>query len=279
MPKGIPQNAKTPVCENPVLQTFQERLEDEIERSGVTQAEIAQAVGISPASISAYLCNKKEAGISQVKKIADYFGCTVDYLLGGSENRTLSNAEIGTETGLSDDAIETLKAMYSRYKKPERKNLSEWLAGDYYPHLFVNAILAAPCDESFFELFGKYSHEARWAAFLKQGNLDVDFSAEHDEISFPCTEGKGKFEWRKSEAARRDEIRKSYREANEKKEYALYQVEKRFREFMCMYEKRMGEGFSVDAYWVELERCEAGSEEQRRLLEEIFSKLRKQEDT
>lgn len=94
---------------NETTKILADRLSDLIAESGKDLREISDEVGISPASLSYYTNDLREAGIGAIAKLSRYFQVTSDYLLGLSDNRTVKAASIGKETGLSDNAIEVLK--------------------------------------------------------------------------------------------------------------------------------------------------------------------------
>ena len=92
-----------------ITDTFQMRLEDLIAGSGKKISDLAAEIGIAAGSLSAYQNGAAEPGITKLKKIADYFGVTADYLLGGHDNKTADNEAIRKAIGLSNDAIELLR--------------------------------------------------------------------------------------------------------------------------------------------------------------------------
>lgn len=49
---------------------------------GLTQQELAKQLGLSPVTISGYELGLREPSIEMLERIADYFGVSVDYLLG-----------------------------------------------------------------------------------------------------------------------------------------------------------------------------------------------------
>lgn len=63
-----------------------ERLKARREELGMTQSEIACAVGITPQAVSAYENGIKRASGEVVAAIADVLHCSADYLLGRTEN-------------------------------------------------------------------------------------------------------------------------------------------------------------------------------------------------
>ena len=89
---------------------FADRLQDLIADSGKDVKTLASEIGVSSGALSKYQNDKGEPGITALYKIAKYFGVTSDYLIGISDNKKVENADIGNETGLSDEAIDTLKS-------------------------------------------------------------------------------------------------------------------------------------------------------------------------
>ena len=49
---------------------------------GISQTKLGEVCGLTKATISQYENGKREPDIATMKKIAAYFGCTVDHLLG-----------------------------------------------------------------------------------------------------------------------------------------------------------------------------------------------------
>ena len=62
---------------------FHKRLKELSKQSGKTQVQIANALEISPQSLSYYL-NGREPGFELLVKIANYFNVSCDYLLGNA---------------------------------------------------------------------------------------------------------------------------------------------------------------------------------------------------
>jgi transcriptional regulator with XRE-family HTH domain len=48
----------------------------------LTQRELAAALGMAPSTLGNYIRNTREADYETVKLFADYFGVSIDYLLG-----------------------------------------------------------------------------------------------------------------------------------------------------------------------------------------------------
>lgn len=58
------------------------RLRQLMENTKTKQQALADALEISRASVSLYVLEKREPDINTLIKMADYFGVTVDYLIG-----------------------------------------------------------------------------------------------------------------------------------------------------------------------------------------------------
>ena len=71
----------------------------------LTQAQIAEMVGISKTSANQYENMTRVPDIQILAKYAQVLGVTADYLLGISDNRTNETAAIGDKLGMSDGAI------------------------------------------------------------------------------------------------------------------------------------------------------------------------------
>ena len=65
-------------------------------RKGLTQADVATALGVSSVVYSRYETGKRQPSIDMLIQMADIFGVTVDFLLGRQdiEDSTLSDYEL-----------------------------------------------------------------------------------------------------------------------------------------------------------------------------------------
>ncbi len=61
---------------------FAERFKDLISENGLSQKQIACAIGIPETSVSNYISGKSEPSLKVLVAIADYFKCTTDYITG-----------------------------------------------------------------------------------------------------------------------------------------------------------------------------------------------------
>lgn len=62
--------------------TFAEKLKAEREKKGVSQPELAKAIGVTQSAIAHFERGRKTPSTATVIDIAKYFGVSLDYLLG-----------------------------------------------------------------------------------------------------------------------------------------------------------------------------------------------------
>lgn len=58
-----------------------EKIEKLLKKHGITAYELSKATGISTAAMTDYKKGRSKPSVYTLKKIADYFGVTVDYFL------------------------------------------------------------------------------------------------------------------------------------------------------------------------------------------------------
>ena len=111
-------------------ETFGERLKDLRSERCLTISYVAKAVGISHGALTDYE-NGKEGPAGEPKapscvtfqKLANFYGVSYDWLYGENLSRKWENVDISRQLGLSERAIEQLKAGVEASKQP----LCEWL--------------------------------------------------------------------------------------------------------------------------------------------------------
>lgn len=91
-----------------VKQKFAERLKGLREAAGLSQAELAEQLGVSRGSISFYENCDRVPDIVFLNRASEFFAVGTNFLLGGTENLNPANEEIGTFLGLSDKAISNI---------------------------------------------------------------------------------------------------------------------------------------------------------------------------
>ena len=89
------------------------KLREMLEERNIKQKDIASAIGIYTSTMSQYVTGKREPDIITLVKIADYFGVSVDYLIGHvtAADRSVSPAPANVvyvndkKVALKDDAL------------------------------------------------------------------------------------------------------------------------------------------------------------------------------
>ena len=103
------------------LTMMAERISGEIERKGMTKKDFGVAIGASDVMVS-YWCNgKRTPSLQQIVDMADYFGVTVDYLVGLSDNPGRAPS-LADDLGLSDMAIANMRSIASVPDRGEMLN-------------------------------------------------------------------------------------------------------------------------------------------------------------
>lgn len=72
---------------------FGERLQELRKQKKITRDELAKALKLSYSAIAKYETNVRKPDQDTLKKIADFFDVTVDYLLGRSNHRKLTKKD------------------------------------------------------------------------------------------------------------------------------------------------------------------------------------------
>ena len=102
------------------MKMFDTRLRTLRQEKKITQAELAKEMNVAKTTIAAYEQGKNEPNLSMLLKIADFFNVSVDYLLGNSDGRIISDQELYDRLGLTDDAIYCLEHLCDISKNNER---------------------------------------------------------------------------------------------------------------------------------------------------------------
>jgi transcriptional regulator with XRE-family HTH domain len=109
------------------------RIKDLRAEKGISQNELAKALGLTQQAISAYENGLREPDLETLQKIADFFNVSVDYLLGRTDVRNPSD-EI-TEAVEDDPELlefwnelkqrEDLKLLFKQTKKLSPKDIKQ----------------------------------------------------------------------------------------------------------------------------------------------------------
>lgn len=64
-----------------------------LEEKNITQRELAEKINVTEVTISRYLSGERSPRIEIVSKIAEFFGVSIDYLLGKQKTSTMNSGD------------------------------------------------------------------------------------------------------------------------------------------------------------------------------------------
>ena len=106
-----------------------EILGDLLSETNMTQKQLAEALSIHTSTLSSYIQGAREPNFATLKRLADYFGVTTDYLLDHRTNPAVSRSEdelLRVFRALTDEGqelyIELGKVLISQNKRRETRN-------------------------------------------------------------------------------------------------------------------------------------------------------------
>ncbi len=95
-----------------------ERLRKVREKSEITQAYVAKALNISASAVGMYEQGRRDPDTETLKKFAELYGCSTDYLLGRTDDPSPKDDD---RQHVNDD--EALEYLDELHKRPEMKAL------------------------------------------------------------------------------------------------------------------------------------------------------------
>lgn len=98
--------------------TLGEKLKSLREERGMFQRDLAELLGVGVSTISGYEKDLKRPKSSNLKKIADFYGVTIDYLLGNENN--LSDLEEDFSEG-----VKVLRRANTQLTDEQKKKMIE----------------------------------------------------------------------------------------------------------------------------------------------------------
>ena len=105
--------------------TFYERLESLRKSKKISQGDLEKELGFSNGSISKW--KKSQPTFDRLKRLADYFGVTVEYLLNGEKNDTIDGYYLNIETAqAAQEMFEKDKILFDVYKSADKDRLIEY---------------------------------------------------------------------------------------------------------------------------------------------------------
>ena len=74
-------------------------------RCGITMKELGQVIGVAESTISQYETGKRQPDYETLLKLGEYFGVSVDYLLGAEKKPTAESSELDRQLEGVDFAL------------------------------------------------------------------------------------------------------------------------------------------------------------------------------
>ncbi len=72
-----------------MIKGLPERLQDLRNKSGLSQKEVAERIGVSPSIVSAYETGERTPRTDVLLSFAQFYGCSMDYLLGVTHEKLI----------------------------------------------------------------------------------------------------------------------------------------------------------------------------------------------
>lgn len=149
------------------MEVLAQRLSQLREEAKIPRQKAANDLGISRNSLEYYEKGKRTPDANMVARLAQYYGVSMDYLLGFSEYRNPENKKLVTELHLSDKTVQLLKMNDGDFAKIVDMILSH----DF--ELACNLLLGI---QQYIEA-GNRAEE-----YLRQEIIVADTSVTHDEL-------------------------------------------------------------------------------------------------
>lgn len=82
--------------------------------TGMSQEELGKLINKSKSNISQFELGKREPDNGTLLRLSEIFGCTLDYLLGKSDNKTIQDEKISNALGVDEELQEFWKVLKER---------------------------------------------------------------------------------------------------------------------------------------------------------------------
>lgn len=109
------------------MKTIGERIKELREEKGINQLELSKILNVHKGSVSNWENNKRTPDADMLTKIADFFNCSIDYLLDRSEIKTIDNKtkEELNNTEEFDEDIRAIARNMKNLSMEKRKLLND----------------------------------------------------------------------------------------------------------------------------------------------------------
>jgi len=149
--------------ENAFLEPLATRLRELIEETGVSQTELAAAIGVTRQAVNSYTLGNTVPNSDVLLNISKFFDVSSDYLLGLSDVKSIdvTKKEVCEMTGLSDKSIEILQNIlkFRRRSYIDMLNFlieeTDFVLQDFGGCRFYNSTLKSMYEYFFFDMKNK----------------------------------------------------------------------------------------------------------------------------
>lgn len=121
---------------------FSKRLKALRKEIGISQEAFADALGVARATLGYYEKGERLPDIEFLDIVCEKTGCSMEYLMGRSDNMKPSFDKIGAETGLSDKAIEALMRIRTI---GENRMLNLLIGHEQFSYLLIDMMKIIAC--------------------------------------------------------------------------------------------------------------------------------------
>ena len=114
------------------MATFPTRIKEERTKKGLSQPQLAEDIGLTKQTISLWERGVRRPDFETMEKIADYFGVSLAYLIGSTDDPTVG--EFDPNLGIADEAIqeiESLATQLSQLSEESRRIVSATIREAY----------------------------------------------------------------------------------------------------------------------------------------------------
>lgn len=146
VPRAVP-DITLPSQGTEITESFSFRLQTALDKSGMSQSELANISGITKSSLSRYLSGKFEPKYSAVTALARALNVTVDYLMGLSSETQIPTTQMSTGTFATEQVVDPAD-LHDSY---EDNNESL----QFYKEKIFNILLRLHTDAQFLEIVAK----------------------------------------------------------------------------------------------------------------------------
>ena len=165
---------------------FRQRLEELKKEKNVSQAKIAKDNSFPGSTVNYWFKNDEKGTIPKglrLKKLAKYFGVSVSYLRGETDNRNTNNEIIGARLGMNDESIATREeikntTVYGKKFEEEVKNIYGFNHSDIANYL--------TSDIGFVDVF--YGETLKVLSYYSGGKFKNSFDSLFNEMEVDLTE-------------------------------------------------------------------------------------------